>query len=418
MCSGDVLGDSRERAEGFTLKLEPFLEDGDENGPALVIPSQHRAGHWQPWLRRRHIRFVLVFIDAGRIETQVGVSGEFRRTFASAFRQVALSGCLYPPRDAFGEIICVAGPSGPAVLRQVLLADYRRGPVVVVGGAGVDRGRGCEVASDLETRAFPEVSACLGGGVDAVSVAVPTVSHNDVVREVLRAGADVLVEKPMASTVEEARAMNDAAVEAGRLLQVGHVERFNGAVLALTEHITKPLFVECHRLSPFSGRGDDVSVVLDLMIHDLDVVLALTKAKVTSLDAVGIPVFSTQEDIANVRLRFDSGCVANLTASRISVDRMRKIRIFEENAYVSTDYSEQEVIVYHKKPGKIPEGLSPMEWIAIEPLQVSREEPLRLELMSFLECVRNRTQPLVSGEDGLRALELAFDILAFIRKNQ
>ena len=143
---------------------------------------------------------------------------------------------------------------------------------------------------------------------------------------------------------------------------------------------------------------------------------ALTKAKVTCIEAVGVPVFSKQEDIANVRLRFDSGCVANMTASRISMEQMRKIRIFEENAYVSTDYSEQEVIVYHKKPGKIPEGLSPMEWIDIEPLDVSREEPLRLELASFIECVRGRTRPLVSGEDGLRALELAFDILTFIRE--
>ncbi len=288
--------------------------------------------------------------------------------------------------------------------------------VELVGVSDLDQKRASEVASDFDTQAFPDVSALLGSGVDAVSVVVPTVSHNDVAREVLRAGADVLVEKPIANTVEEARAMNDAAMEAGQLLQVGHVERFNGAVLALTEHITKPLFVECHRLSPFSGRGDDVSVVLDLMIHDLDVVLALTKAKVTSLDAVGVPVFSTQEDIANVRLRFDSGCVANLTASRISLDRMRKIRIFEENAYVSTDYSEQEVILYHKKPGEIPEGLSPMEWINIEPLDVSREEPLRLELSSFIECVRERRTPVVSGEDGLRALELAFDILAFIRE--
>ena len=290
--------------------------------------------------------------------------------------------------------------------------------VDLVGVVDLDESHAGEVAAEFETRSFPSVSALLDFGVDAVSVAVPTLSHYDVTTEVLRAGVDVLVEKPIASTLEEARAMNEAAAESGRLLQVGHVERFNGAVLALTEHITKPLFIECHRLSPFPGRGDDVSVVLDLMIHDLDVVLALTKAKVTSLDAVGVPVFSTQEDIANVRLRFDSGCVANLTASRISVESMRKIRIFEENAYVSTDYSEKEVIVYHKKPGEIPEDLSPMEWINIEPLEVSREEPLRLELASFIDCVRERRTPVVSGEDGLRALELAFDIMAFIREKQ
>ena len=290
--------------------------------------------------------------------------------------------------------------------------------VDLVGVVDLDKRHADEVAAEFETRSFPSVSALLDFGVDAVSVAVPTLSHCDVSTEALRAGVDVLVEKPIASTLEEARAMNEAAATSDRLLQVGHVERFNGAVLALTEHITRPLFIECHRLSPFPGRGDDVSVVLDLMIHDLDVVLALTKAKVTSLDAVGVPVFSTQEDIANVRLRFDSGCVANLTASRISVESMRKIRIFEENAYVSTDYSEKEVIVYHKKSGEIPENLSPMEWINIEPLDVSREEPLRLELASFIDCVRERRTPVVSGEDGLRALELAFDILAFIREKQ
>ncbi len=290
--------------------------------------------------------------------------------------------------------------------------------VKFVGLTDLDPARGKEVAAEFDTSYFQDLDALLDAGVDALSVAVPTVSHHDMVQQALSAGVDVLVEKPIASTLEEARSMIEAASKAGKLLQVGHVERFNGAVLALTEHIKKPRFIECHRLSPFAGRGDDVSVVLDLMIHDLDVILALTKAKVTSIDAVGIPVFSKQEDIANVRIRFDSGCVANLTASRISMERMRKIRIFEDNAYVSTDYSEQEVILYHKKPGEIPEGKSPMEWINIEPLEVSREEPLRLELSSFIECVRDRRRPVVSGEDGLRALELAFDILEFIREHQ
>ena len=290
--------------------------------------------------------------------------------------------------------------------------------VALVGITDLDATRGREVAAEFETQFFDDAESLLSANVQAVSVAVPTTDHLQIARLALQAGADVLVEKPIAGSVEEAREMLAVAAANNSLLQVGHVERFNGAVLALTDHIKKPQFIECHRLSPFPGRGHDVSVVLDLMIHDLDVVLALTRSPVTSIDAVGIPVFSNSEDIANVRLRFESGCVANMTSSRISVDRMRKIRIFEDNAYVSTDYSEQEVIVYHKKPGDIPEGLSPMEWINIEPLEVSREEPLRLELQAFVDCVRTRKTPIVSGEDGLKALELAFEILDFIKENQ
>ena len=160
-----------------------------------------------------------------------------------------------------------------------------------------------------------------------------------------------------------------------------------------------------------------MSVVLDLMIHDLDIVLALTQSEVTSIDAVGVPVFSTSEDIANVRLRFASGCVANLTSSRVSLEKLRKIRIFEDNAYVSTDYSAQEVLVYHKKPGPVPDGANPMEHISIEPLHVEKDEPLKLELSAFAECVRTGNTPLVSGEKGLRALRLASEIEAAMQQH-
>ncbi len=271
------------------------------------------------------------------------------------------------------------------------------------------------VASEFETNAFPDIAALIEAGAEAVSVAAPTSAHHDAALELLQSGADVLIEKPIASTVAQGRTLVDAARGANRLLQVGHVERFNGAVIALSENLGQPLFIECHRLSPYPGRGHDVSVVLDLMIHDLDVILALTGSEVVSVDAVGVPVFSEEEDIANVRLRFASGCVANVTSSRISVERMRKIRVFEANAYVSTDYSEQEILVYRKKPGPIPEDTSPMEWITIEPLEVSREEPLRLELRAFLDAVRTRERPIVSGEEGLQALELAFEIIETIR---
>ncbi len=255
----------------------------------------------------------------------------------------------------------------------------------------------------------------LDTGLDAVSIAAPTSEHAALVHQALEAKAHVLVEKPMAATVQEAEEMVQAAHRAGRVLQVGHIERFNGAVMALFDAGMAPRFIECHRLSPFPGRGTDVSVVLDLMIHDLDIVLRLAGAEVISMDAVGVPVFSEEEDIANVRLRFASGCVANLTSSRISMERMRKIRIFDPNAYVSTDYSAQEVLVYSKKPGPLPTDANPMEHIAVRPLPVRKEEPLKLELEAFLACVRDGHTPVVSGEDGVRALKLAWRIINEMR---
>lgn len=288
----------------------------------------------------------------------------------------------------------------------------------LVGVADVDEARRVRAAEDFTVPGFSDVRGLLEVGVEAVSVATPTTAHHDVAIELLRNGVHVLVEKPMAATVFEAETMAAVARAHRRVLQVGHVERFNGAVLALFDAIKRPRFIECHRLSPYPKRSTDVSVVLDLMIHDLDIVLALAGAAATLLDAVGVPVFSEEEDIANVRLRFASGCVANLTSSRVSVEPMRKIRIFEENAYVSTSYTDQEVLVYRKKPGPLPPDANPMEHITVEPLPVQREEPLRLELASFLECVRDGKRPVVSAEDGIRALKLAHDILETIRKQR
>jgi predicted dehydrogenase len=262
---------------------------------------------------------------------------------------------------------------------------------------------------------YEHAEALLDAGVNAVSIVAPTREHGALTTQALQAGVHVLVEKPMAATVAEAASMVEAAHKAGRILQVGHIERFNGAVMALFEANMNPRFIECHRLSPFPGRGTDVSVVLDLMIHDLDIVLKLAGSEVTSVDAVGVPVFSVEEDIANVRLRFASGCVANLTSSRISVERMRKIRIFDPNAYVSTDYSAQEVLVYSKKDGAIPPDANPMEHIAITPLPVRKEEPLKLELEAFVASIQAGSHPQVSGEDGLRALQLAWRIIDAMR---
>lgn len=287
--------------------------------------------------------------------------------------------------------------------------------VTLAGVVDSDRARGEEVAAEFETAYFANPEELLAAGVDAVSVAVPTSYHEELTLPLLRAGADVLVEKPIAASVAEGAEMVLAAKESGRLLQVGHVERFNGAVLALQGAVKEPRFIECHRLSPYPNRGHDVSVIHDLMIHDLDIILALVDSEVLSIDAVGVAVFSEVEDIANARIRFKSGCVANLTSSRISVESMRKIRIFEDNAYVSTDYSAQEVLMYRKKPGALPEGVSPMSAISIDALNVKKEEPLKLELESFIQCVRDRGKPVVSGCDGLLALELAERLVNFIR---
>lgn len=288
----------------------------------------------------------------------------------------------------------------------------------LIGVVDTDRARAARVAQEFETQPFNSIEDLLSAGIDAASVVVPTRAHCDTAIELLAAGVDVLVEKPIAASAPEALEMIETAQAAGRLLQVGHVERFNGAVIALLGAIDRPRFIECHRMSPYPNRGHDVSVVHDLMIHDLDVLLALDRSEVTSVDAIGVPIFSPAEDIANARIRFASGCVANLTASRISLDRMRKIRIFSESAYVSTDYSAQQVLVYRKKEGDIPEGVSPMEMITVSPLEVRKEEPLRLELEAFLKSVRDRSAPVVDGEDGLRALQLAEDILEFMRAHR
>jgi len=279
--------------------------------------------------------------------------------------------------------------------------------VELIGIADNDPANRQKAADDFTICGFSDVSGLIDYGVDLVSVATPTSSHHDIVLALLQAGVHVLVEKPIAPTLLEAETMAAVARAHHCILQVGHIERFNGAVMAFMNAIAAPRFIECHRLSPYPMRGADVSVVLDLMIHDLDIVLALVGDEVASVDAIGVSVFSTSEDIANARIRFASGCVANLTSSRVSIDRMRKIRIFEENAYLSTDYSAQEVLVYRKKPGPIPAGVNPMTQIHIEPLAVQKDEPLKLELAAFAEAVRTKTAPIVSGDDGIRALRLA-----------
>jgi len=289
--------------------------------------------------------------------------------------------------------------------------------VTLAGLVDTDSARLAKASADFDAPGFGTVAELLDAGIQAASVVVPTSGHRDVTLQLLEAGVDVLVEKPIASTMAEAEEMVTGAKSHGRLLQVGHIERFNGAVVALFDSVREPKFIECHRLSPYPNRGEDVSVVLDLMIHDLEIVRALVGEPVTAVDAVGVSVFSKYEDIANARIRFASGCVANITCSRVSVERMRKIRIFARDSYVSTDYSAQEVLVYRKKPGPLEEGMTPMDLITVEPLDVHKDEPLKLELASFVQCVRDRRRPVVSGEDALEALALAQQVVDSIREN-
>jgi predicted dehydrogenase len=240
------------------------------------------------------------------------------------------------------------------------------------------------------------------GQVDAVTIAVPTELHHEVAMPFLRRGTAVLVEKPMTRTLAEADELIAAAGASGAALAVGHTERYNPAVAAVFPLVTSPRFIEVHRLGVFPDRSLDIDVVFDLMIHDLDVILALVRSEVTSIEAVGVPVLTPKYDIANARLRFASGCIANVTASRISKERVRKIRFFQPDAYLSIDYAAQEV-----EGWRLVRGDGPRPSIQGGPIPVERDEPLRLELADFVNSARGKTRPVVDGDAGRRALELA-----------
>lgn len=273
--------------------------------------------------------------------------------------------------------------------------------VTLVAVVDRDHARAEEHAKASGAAALTDVAALASMEVDAVSVAVPTASHLEVALPLLARGIGVLVEKPMTRSLDEADRMIAAARGGGATLAVGHTERFNPAVEAALPHVTAPKFIEVHRLSPFPERSLDIDVIFDLMIHDLDIVRAMVQSEVVDLEAVGVPVLSPRFDIANVRLRFESGCIANLTASRISKDRVRKLRVFQRDAYISVDYAEQQVEAYRlDRTGDRPA-------IGGGTLPIEKEEPLRREIEDFLGAVRDRRAPRVTGEDGRAALALA-----------
>jgi predicted dehydrogenase len=256
-----------------------------------------------------------------------------------------------------------------------------------------------EVASSLNIKRYPSVAA-LAKEVQCAVVATPTTLHHDVARELLEAGVDVMIEKPIAATAAEAQSLIDLASAKQRIIQVGHVERYNPAIVAVAEMVRGTRYFEAERLGVFVPRSLDVDVLLDLMIHDLNLVLSLLQQKVTEIRAVGVPVLTDKVDITNVRLELENGAVANLTASRVSQERVRKQRFFGSEHYISVDTKEQEVKGY-RLAGR---DIQPLT------IEVERKEPLRAENEAFLRCVRDRTRPVVSGEDGLAAVELAMRV--------
>ena len=274
---------------------------------------------------------------------------------------------------------------------------------------------------------FGSVEALLAAGivVDAASVCVPTVYHAAAAAPLLAAGVDLLIEKPLASSLEDADRILGLAREHGRIVQVGHLERFNPAVSAARGELRRPMFFEAHRLSIFTPRSLDVDVVLDLMIHDLDIVLSLVDSPVREVRAVGLPVLSHKVDIANVRVEFENGCVANFTASRVSTERVRKLRFFQPHQYLSLDFARQDLLMIDvtAAAGMDPAQLAalaqaagdhPSAGLSLQKVPVVEGEPLRLEITAFLHAVRGRTRPVVSGEDGRAALALALEINAAI----
>jgi predicted dehydrogenase len=273
--------------------------------------------------------------------------------------------------------------------------------VDLVAVVDVDAARARSVAARLGVEGLEDATA-LAGRVDCASVAVPTPRHHAVARALLETGIDVLVEKPLTTTVAQGQDLLECAARGGRVLQVGHLERFNPAIQAIAGQIRSPRFIESQRLAPFGERGTDVDVILDLMIHDLDLLLAMVGSPVRSIDAVGIPVLTSSVDIANARLRFANGCVANVTASRVSVKRERKLRIFQNDAYFSIDFDERRVRIVRREPRADGPPALHFEEKIVEP-----GDALAAEIHAFVGAVRRRETPPVSGWDGLKALEVA-----------
>ncbi len=280
----------------------------------------------------------------------------------------------------------------------------------LVAVADPDRAARERIGAELSVETVADHRELLGR-IDAASIATPTPTHHAVARDLLEAGAHVLVEKPITVTAGEARELIELARRKGRVLQVGHLERFNPAILAVAGELGSPRFIESNRLAPFKPRGTDVSVVLDLMIHDIDLIQNVVHSPITSIDAVGAPVFTDEIDIANARIRFENGCVADVTASRISMKSERKLRVFQADAYMSIDLQQKLLTVVRKPAVQAEDG---MPRVDVEERSFEQGDALRAEIESFIEAIDGSHPPVVSGEDGLRALETATRIAELV----
>ena len=286
--------------------------------------------------------------------------------------------------------------------------------VDLVGVVDVDMQRAKKIATELETRAYTDYRDVIDK-VDAVSIVVPTSEHYEISRTFLENDIDLLVEKPFTTTLDEADELIRLSKSRGLLVQVGHLERYNPAVVALRDVIERPLFIESHRLSIFKSRATDVSVVLDLMIHDIDIIFNFVKSELKAIHASGIPVITDNVDIANARLEFECGCVANVTASRVSMKDERKMRLFQQDAYVAIDFANHKATIVNKK-ADYDEGLIP--GMEIETRTFAKGDALDEELKSFIDAVRNRTRPSVTGQMGRDALKAALDVMSQIQQNR
>jgi predicted dehydrogenase len=304
------------------------------------------------------------------------------------------------------------GVVGAGYLGRFHAEKYARmDDVELIGVVDIDKSQAEEVAQRFNTKAYLNHQH-LFGKVDAVSIVVPTPAHFSVAKDFLKNDIDVLIEKPMSETTEEADDLIRFSKSRGLIIQVGHLERFNPAVVALREIIKKPMFIESHRLSIFKDRCTDVSVVLDLMIHDIDIILNFVRSEIVGIHAAGVPVISGQVDIANARLEFKSGCIANVTASRISTKNERKIRLFQKDTYISVDFANQGITVIQRN-ANVEGGLIP--GMEIKQLSFAKSDALEDELKSFIRTVRTRENPEVTGQMGRDALKIALSIMKQIR---
>ena len=310
------------------------------------------------------------------------------------------------------------GHLGEMHIKNLLEISEEDHDVEFVGVYDIDRERANEISSKFKVRTFESIDDYFEN-INSTLIVTSTISHFDIAKQAIEKNKNIFIEKPVTATLSEAKMLRDILSNKDLIFQVGHIERFNPALLALKDIEIKPLFIECHRLAQFDPRGTDVSVVQDLMIHDIDLILSLVKSKVTDIDASGVPIITQKIDISNARIKFENGCVANITSSRISQKKMRKMRIFQKSTYLSIDFQENISEIFNlvqsddKRLKKTNSIILPKSDKAIlyEKLKGKEKNPMKIEQRHFIDCIKNSVQPLVTLEDGLQALEVAREII-------